>query len=55
MLKAASAAGAVVSGTEEAGSGILGTSSSATGPGAVETPGRWVDAEYEETMVTCCE
>lgn len=35
----AAAAGTVASGTEKAG----------------ETPEMWVDAEYEETVLTCCE
>lgn len=58
MLKAVfftSAAGTVASGTEEAGRDILGTTSWGTGPGAGETPERGAGAEYEETVVTCCE
>lgn len=45
----------VTSGSEEAGRDILGTARSATGPGAGASPESCVDAEYEETVVTCCE
>lgn len=58
MLKAGvftSAAITVASGTEKAGRDVLGTASWATGTRAGDTPERWADAEYEETVVTCCE
>lgn len=58
MLKAGlftSTTGAVASDREEACRDLLGPASWTTGPGVGETPEGWVAAEYEGTVVTCCE